>query len=301
MSEGQFAFCDTTSSLLEAIEVIKGSPYVVLDCEGQNLEDPNGPLSLISCRASGQSFLIDVKELLRKDGQTHLRQLFDVLESPDIPKLMFDGRQDFCNFVHGYNVHLNGVLDLQVADLKSRTLRGEGEAGQLKRLKRGGYIHARELSKNRILYLPVHRLNGLFDANDEHRSKIDRGQKISHDHWFERPLQPTLLTYAELDLRAIETLYHHFEGKGYINRPQLFQQSQRYIEVWKTGYPPIHASNNLLPLNLIDQVESTDRFRCSLCARDLPRSCKATKSANRCFVCRAFFVHRDYAKTRHRK
>ncbi|KAL4247458.1 Ribonuclease H superfamily protein [Abortiporus biennis] len=125
MNTDQYILCDQGAVLLGALAEMRDAPFIILDCEGQKLGSQTGILSIIGCRARGKSYLIDILAFTGKiKHQPLLQQLFRLLSSPKPLKIMFDGRKDFSEFYHGHGVHLRGVLDLQVADLSSRSLRG---------------------------------------------------------------------------------------------------------------------------------------------------------------------------------
>ena len=110
---------------------------------------------------------------------------FDIICSETIFKVMFDGRMDASELLHGHGVQLRNVLDLQVADIVSREKRGEDIEKQLKRLE--AFLSWRDL-KERSLYLQVQKLNSLDSAMEEHGVLNDRkGGESSPFHVFLRP------------------------------------------------------------------------------------------------------------------
>jgi exonuclease 3'-5' domain-containing protein 1 len=162
-----FTLCDTDASLTEALAELQASSAVILDCEGLNLGTRGGSLSLISLRGatpiSNKAFIIDVVSL----DVTSLRPLFDLIESSAVTKVVFDGRMDFNAFYHEYGVIMRQVVDLQLADLRSRVLRGEDEEDQLNRL--SPYLPRDEVLAHRTHYLQVQRLTGLDQCLREHK------------------------------------------------------------------------------------------------------------------------------------
>lgn len=287
MATDQYILCDDPTSVAAAVTVMNASNVIFLDCEGHTLGSPGGRLSLINCRASGQSFLIDVEQMTQSNFRDHLSPLFEVLSDPARPKVVYDGRMDFAELYHGQGVHLHNVLDLQVVDITSRTRRGLEKADQMARLRT--YIPKWEWSRHQAWYKDVHKLNGLFASLKEFGIEFDRGGKVSHEHWMDRPLDAKLLDYAERDLRAIETLFHRFTQEGYIDSLETIAQSQRYIEVWIAGRPPKCTGHGLLPLNLIYPIQHpVGDFICRGCKRSLPLACKTTAKKAQCFVCNAY-------------
>jgi exonuclease 3'-5' domain-containing protein 1 len=162
-----FTLCENEDSVKSALTILKDASVVAFDCEGQDLGQEGGKLSLISLRViqplfSTTNFLFDAVKLTTM----MLRPVFDLLESTDIQKIVFDGRMDYSCLFHDYGVSLANVLDIQLADIKSRATRGEGENAQMARLHKA--VRPGELSANRQLYKMIHKLCGLMQCGEEH-------------------------------------------------------------------------------------------------------------------------------------
>jgi exonuclease 3'-5' domain-containing protein 1 len=112
--------------------------------------------------ADSQTYMIDVPRLTL----TSLQPILDLLRSPNIQKIVFDGRMDFSALYHELGVELQNVLDLQLVDIMSRFARGEGWETQRKRLR--SFLKTDELQTRPQLYVQVHRLNGLDGCIAEH-------------------------------------------------------------------------------------------------------------------------------------
>ena len=164
---GDYTYCDSDASLREALTALRASSTLFLDCEGLDLGTKGGSLSLISFRTttpiSAHTFVIDIVVL----SETSLRPLFDLLESTDVTKVVFDGRMDFSALYHEYGVAMQGVVDLQLVDVRSRQQRGEDEDDQLARL--SPYLLRSEIFSNRTHYLQVQKLAGLNQCLQEHK------------------------------------------------------------------------------------------------------------------------------------
>jgi exonuclease 3'-5' domain-containing protein 1 len=163
-----YVLCADESTLAVAIRAIKSAPAVALDCEGENLGQKGGSLSLISLLAitpgeSSEAYIIDAIRL----SSDALRPLLDILESSSPLKIVFDGRNDFSEIYHKRGITMRGVLDLQLADVCSRGLRGEDEEEQMSRL--SPYLYRREVNGQRTPYKLVHRLCGLDGCITEHQ------------------------------------------------------------------------------------------------------------------------------------
>jgi exonuclease 3'-5' domain-containing protein 1 len=114
--------------------VLSQHSHIILDCEGRTLGAAGGKLSLLNLGVSQEDddgdehlsiFVIDVLAF-QKNKAVHLAPIFDILKSEDIFKVVFDGRMDSSELLHGHGVKLNNVLGLQLADVLSREKRGEG-------------------------------------------------------------------------------------------------------------------------------------------------------------------------------
>jgi hypothetical protein len=165
--------CNTPESLRAALDTISGHTHVFFDCEGRTLGEAGGKLSLLNLGVvqeedRGQRpsvFLIDILAFQGLNSH-HLVPIFDLMSSETVFKVVFDGRMDASELLHGHGVQLKNVLDLQVADILSREKRGEGIEGQLGRLV--GFLRQEEITRNRALYLQVQKINGLNSAMQEH-------------------------------------------------------------------------------------------------------------------------------------
>jgi exonuclease 3'-5' domain-containing protein 1 len=154
-----YVLCADKDALHDVIETIQSSPVIILDCEGDDLGQKGGSLSLISIKVTETDgcgyYLIDAISISKDD----LQPLFDILASSSTTKVLFDGRMDFAELYHTYGVTLRGVLDLQLADVASRSTEGEDEDAQLARL--SPFLHRREVSSQNSSYTQVHMLSGL--------------------------------------------------------------------------------------------------------------------------------------------
>ena len=157
--------CDTASQCQTAATALETCPALVFDCEGHNLGTSGGRLSIILLRgatADSQTYIIDAI----RSPPTSLRPILDLLCSPNIRKIVFDGRMDYSALYHELGVELENVIDLQLVDIMSRFARGEGRKTQWKRLKSS--LKTDELRTRPQLYAQVHRLNGLNGCIAEH-------------------------------------------------------------------------------------------------------------------------------------
>jgi len=170
MSAATYPVCTTGEAVAASLPILKAAEYLVVDCEGENLGDRYGRLSLISIGAYGGStpdiphiFLYDATEL---NHQT-LTPILEVLSDPEILKVMWDGRMDFTEIYFSYGTTIEGVLDLQIAEIMSRGRRGETERKRLERL--ATFFRPKALEENPEEYEQVQMVLGMQRCLEEHR------------------------------------------------------------------------------------------------------------------------------------
>lgn len=305
MDEATVTYCNTVDGVDRVAHAIKGASQLVLDCEGDSLGTQRGSLSILGIRANNHNYLVDALQL----SKTELSPIFDVLQSSSCRKIMFDGRMDFSELYHGWGIRLSEVVDLQIADILSRTMRGEGLEMQLVRLQ--SFLSYGEVQTNRSLYTKVHMLKGLVPCLKEHGLSGEKGNSCTshpadlmllrhltalfptfqvHDAWLRRPIDKRLLSYAAQDLFLIEKLYKEFERKGYLTNT-LPDKSSRYVNMWISGRPPAGVGHPLLPLNVLDPIPASGGWNCNSCKRLLPQDCFPYKTrGTACYVCRTVEV-----------
>jgi exonuclease 3'-5' domain-containing protein 1 len=216
---------------------------------------------------------------------------------------------------------MQNVVDLRLADVKSRRLRGEDKEEQIGRL--SPYLHRGEVRANVQLYAEVHKLAGLGQVLREHDLKIDEeeqkikgtcSQRLSRRKltgtwgilaggaaalkWSIHPPSRTQLSYAANDITLILHLWSHFEQENYIDE-SLPEQSLRYVRMWLNDQPEDGDTYKLHALLLLAILDAAPAYhttqRCIGCGRDLPQKCfyKAawnTAAKRKCWVCRAIGI-----------
>lgn len=122
-------FIDTTSALttfLDALPDCRGQPpSLYMDFEGDNLSR-DGTLSLITIlvQPQDQLHLIDVTTLKGDaftTGSSAGTTLKDILEDSEVAKIIFDIRNDSSALFWLYQVRVQGIEDLQLHELASRS------------------------------------------------------------------------------------------------------------------------------------------------------------------------------------
>lgn len=128
-----FILCNNEETIADAVLSLSQTSSIFLDCEGRDLGAENGALSIISLGSlhTDVIYLIDVVAL----SPDLLRPVFDLLESKDVRKVVWDGRMDFSELFFGYSTAIDAnVLDLQLVDISSRSARGENEYKRKQRM-----------------------------------------------------------------------------------------------------------------------------------------------------------------------
>lgn len=117
----RYTVCATYSDVAAAVQELSRDPNLILDCEGRELGMPGGALSIIAIgnATASRIFLFDVLALSYK-SEPSLAPLFALLRSPDVTKVVWDGRSDFLEIADTYGVPMGGVVDLQLAEVAQR-------------------------------------------------------------------------------------------------------------------------------------------------------------------------------------
>lgn len=178
-----YTFCTTAESVANAIPALSRSRYLVLDCEGKSIGRIDGALSLvcIGTERAEQIFVFDALSLTR--DHPVMRPLMQLLSSDRVWKIVWDGRQDFLEMWDTYGIALRGVLDVQLAEVVSRsTMRGEGQKEQLQRLA-DGYFSRGAVWDHVWQYIDIQLVIGMQKCLDE--NKLGGGIKKDSEHkWY---------------------------------------------------------------------------------------------------------------------
>ena len=163
-----FTFCDNIAALSEAVQALEHCRYIVFDCEGHNLGEEGGSLSVITLLgipsasrnvAGERVYLIDAIAL----DDNELQPIYRILSGMQHVKIMFDGRLDCTCFYYTFGVTMRNVVDLQLAEINSRV--GETESYRLKRLY--SYIHPRTVCTSKSSLQHVQKLSPLGQCAEE--------------------------------------------------------------------------------------------------------------------------------------
>ncbi|KZV88297.1 ribonuclease H-like protein [Exidia glandulosa HHB12029] len=272
--EVDYTYVTNEYVLEDAVRALKDASHIFLDCEGHNLGAVGGSLSLVNLAAAdGPVYVVDVlaPAFNCDEGREVLDVMFDVLKDAAVKKVMFDGRMDASEFMHGYGVEMSGVLDLQLADIVSRGLRGERQKQQIGRLV--PFIHRKDVNGHWADYDGVHRLNGLIKAMGEHKLPHVRRTEAYHERWHARPLGEEMIAAAARDVHYVRTMWKHFVAQDWVREEELEAQSGRYAGLVRAMRPFSHDTfrcNGLLPQGILEDLAG-ERWTCTLCERELAR------------------------------
>lgn len=255
-----------------AIASIAPQPIIYLDCEGSDLGAIDGTLSLLSIGIpsphpnpdptsplSPRIYLFDTLSL----PLPSLSHLLALLASPNTLKLVWDGRQDFSELFHRFNTPLTNVVDLQLVDIHSRSVRKETDIDRLRRIS----LKCHPMWQVGLLETDgIHGLVGLKRAPREHMvytADLDSEEEVFHDKWMARPLLPSQLHYAAKDIVLLARLHAHFLTCAYMSPesdlPFLKRQSARYVSLHRRTRPDkqknVFVSSAFCPLEILDGDE----------------------------------------------
>jgi exonuclease 3'-5' domain-containing protein 1 len=156
-----YTLCSTPAAVTDAVAVLHLSEYLVLDCEGKDIGRTDGLLSVI-CIGTAHAehiFVFDTLALTRSEPA--MAPLLDLMKNERVCKVVWDGRQDFLEILDNYGVRLGGVLDLQLAEVTSRSaVRGEDDRRRLYRLS-SGYLSFQLAKKIKKDLSDIHLVIGL--------------------------------------------------------------------------------------------------------------------------------------------
>ncbi|TRM66984.1 ribonuclease H-like domain-containing protein [Schizophyllum amplum] len=280
----------TEGQLVSLVNQLRLKNIFAFVTEGVELGSIGGALSAMSFRTlNKRSYLVDVLAFTPRQMQP----LFDIIADESVTKLMWDGRMDASELLHGHAVELRGALDLQLADVDARRRR-ESFFKQKCRLRRRG-LRMRKITKEGFKY--VHRLNGLAGAAEEYgvipprQRTYEPVPQFDQSRWLQRPFTDVQIEYAAEDVRYIMALYHIFSKRRYIaDEESLKLQTRAYHAIYRAGRRDkgnIYTMTSLMPLEILDLPTSQDgaTSSCHGCRRDLTKKSFALASADKCFVC----------------
>ncbi|KIJ53721.1 hypothetical protein M422DRAFT_25525 [Sphaerobolus stellatus SS14] len=316
LSGTTYPVCTTPDGVAATLSILQAAEYIVVDCEGENLGDRYGHLSIISIGAYGAAisesniphiFLYDAVELTPEG----LGPILALLADPQIIKVMWDGRMDFTEIYHTYGTTIENVLDLQIAEIMSRGRRGETERKRMERL--ATFFRLKALQDAPEEYEQIQVVLGMQRCLEEHRlirtpeeakdPQMKGVFRTAAERWMERPLTPDLLDYAIKDIHLINIVYRHFLIQSYLSRiNSILDASQRYVSInsdlrMKPSRLDCYRSSPVLPLDILEEPKGI-LYECEGCRRMLSVVCfqhTLWKRQRMCRVCRVVGVRKGRA------
>ncbi|KAF8444019.1 ribonuclease H-like domain-containing protein [Boletus edulis BED1] len=307
----RYVYCANAPTVANAARVLASSPFLIIDCEGKNIGAADGVLSLMCIGTANAEhiFVFDVLALRSRNALSQLRLVLDLLADPTVKKIMWDCRNDFLEITATYGVLLQGVLDLQLAEIDSRaSVRGEKEWKRTVRLAaRGRRLPLPLIKQNPDLFSGVHSLQGM-DACIKEARPLTTGKdpQVVAMHktngsmiWLDRPLLPQLLHYAAHDIEMIGALYEHFRSQSWItplNEDALVDQSMRYAyslyHQGRVAEDDVFGSSSVLPLDVLREprgltvpCQGCNRMQSLHCFTISRRGRQIVARTNICRVC----------------
>jgi exonuclease 3'-5' domain-containing protein 1 len=181
------------------------SPSLYFDLEGVRL-GRLGSVSLISLYVAPQikTYVIDV-HLLHSEAFSTLSSnselsLKKVLESPNIPKVFFDCRNDSDALYSHFEISLDGVIDLQLLELAARCPPRDYVAGLNKCVQTASSVPDATKRAWQETKITVGRL-------------YDPKRGGSYEVFNERPLRPDILRYCAHDVEVLAILWDEYSTK----------------------------------------------------------------------------------------
>lgn len=201
-------FIDDAKLVAETIDAIEGlltsPPSLYFDLEGENLSR-NGTISILQLYVLpfDRTYILDVHTLRSqcfstagKSGHT----LRDILEDGAIPKVFFDIRNDSDALYSLFGINVNGIHDLQLMELATRTFERRVVSGLSKCIERDAPLTIQEQLS--------------WKANKERGVKLfapERGG--SYQVFNERPLRPEIMTYCAQDVKFLSRLWSIYDSR----------------------------------------------------------------------------------------
>ncbi|KAI0837045.1 ribonuclease H-like domain-containing protein [Hypoxylon sp. FL0890] len=199
---------DTTQALSVVLDAIEGlptnPPSLYIDLEGVKLSR-YGSISILQLHIfpTSQTYLIDIKTLGSKVFSTSGssgRTFQDVLESQEIQKVIFDVRRDSDALFSHFNVRLEGIQDLQLMELATRSSRKSHVNGLSKCIEKDLSLSSADASA--------------FKATKEKGLKLfDPKLGGSYEVFNERPISEEVRKYCIEDVKYLPLLWACYNRK----------------------------------------------------------------------------------------
>ncbi|KAF1977155.1 hypothetical protein BU23DRAFT_453458 [Bimuria novae-zelandiae CBS 107.79] len=238
-------FISTTPELAQVLGGLNLSttvpPHLYVDLEGVNLSR-NGSISILTLYdlSSKTVFFIDefVDRMSSFGTKPHFITLKKILESTEIPKVFFDARNDSDALFAHFGIKLQGVQDLQVMELATRSGRNRERVNGLAKCIQFGLMN---------ILSPIQRSQ--IQTVKDRGSKLFAPEKGGSFHVFNmRPLDNILLHYCIQDVVHMPALWHRYNLKLRIRFWKFvveMETNKRLEESRSAGYVPQGSHKSL--------------------------------------------------------
>ena len=229
----------TVAALETFLSTITLTSTVFLDLEGNNLSR-HGTLSLLTIliHPENTTHLIDVQTLRHLAFTTPAsnnphKTLKAILESPSIPKYLWDTRNDADALWSHYEVALDGVTDVQLMENASR--KGSIE-----------FLRGLDTCVRYDLELGPQDLEQWLWTKKEVRRMMD------NDVFSERPMEEETVRYCVGDVQHLPRLYKVYREKlnGEWMEKVMVESKKRVEEALAVDYEPMGPSKKFGPWNI---------------------------------------------------
>ena len=207
-ADSRMSLVDTPAAISKLVDELNklpsNPPSLFVDIEGVNL-CRHGSISILQLYVSTSQYthLVDVHTLGEKAFSTAGEKgitLKDVLESPTIPKVFFDVRNDSDTLFSHFQVSLKGVHDLQLMELATRKFSKRNVNGLKRCIEQDAPMSYAEKSawksaKDKGLRLFAPELGGSYEVFNE------------------RPLADEIKAYCAQDVQFLPRLWSHYNNK----------------------------------------------------------------------------------------
>jgi exonuclease 3'-5' domain-containing protein 1 len=202
-------FVDTEAKVASLVgkllDLPTNPPSLYIDLEGVNLSR-HGSISVLQIYVLplDETYLVDIYTLKEKaflqSASNNDQTLLGILQSPRIPKVFFDVRNDSDALFNHFNVKLAGVVDLQLMELATRYYSRKYVNGLAKCIDRDA-----PLTTDEMRTWKASKEKGLKLFAPEHGG--------SYDVFNVRPLPDDIKEYCVQDVRFLPKLWVQYQGK----------------------------------------------------------------------------------------
>jgi exonuclease 3'-5' domain-containing protein 1 len=199
---------DSANTLLSLLDNLIGlavdPPSLYLELEGVQL-GRHGSVSIISLYVLPRKkiYLIDIHRLGKTAFSTtnsSATSLKTILESPTIPKVIFDIRNDSDALFSHYGISVDGIKDVQLMELATRKGSKNFVAGLAKCIEKDSRVSTAAKVE--------------WQRTKEGARRLYAPEKGGHYEIFnERPIRPEIVQYCAQDVALLPGLYNFYNAK----------------------------------------------------------------------------------------